>query len=243
MAYLRHKFILLPLIMSKMTAWHCVARATFLSLAILFSSFCNVSNASKSAVGSNLKSLIAANQKRIASLASISNGVPEITLLRFALQFPNDADAQSALRDTLRWREGDGRYIVDSAAAAVAAATANGGWENEYVRSAAPYASKINKYITSKNILTISMNEGDLMYVIRASSIDDKALMDNISVDQLVEFLLYVKEVHSLIVNARSENTGRLCGVLFANDISGIRNIPDKRFSQALTASSQQVRY
>jgi hypothetical protein len=85
------------------------------------------------------------------------------------------------------------------------------------------------------------MNEGDLMYVIRASSIDDKALMDNVSVDQLVEFLLYVKEVHSLIVNARSEKTGRLCGVLFANDISGIRNIPDKRFSQALTASSQQV--
>ena len=215
--------------------------AAFLTLAILFSSFFQVSSASKFPVGSNLKSLIAANQKSIASLASISADVPEITLLRFALQFPNEADAQSALRDTLRWRQGKGRYIVESAAAAVAAATASGGWENEYVRSAAPYAAKINNYITSKNILTISMNEGDLMYVIRASSIDDKSLMDNVSVDQLVEFLLYVKEVHSLIVNARSEKTGRLCGVLFANDISGIRNIPDKRFSQALTASSQQV--
>ena len=101
--------------------------AAFLTLAILFSLFSQNSSASKLPVGSNLKSLIAANQKSIASLASISADVPEITLLRFALQFPNDADAQSALRDTERWRQGKGRYIVESAAAAVAAATASGG--------------------------------------------------------------------------------------------------------------------
>jgi hypothetical protein len=49
-----------------------------------------------------------------------------------------------------------------------------------------------------------------------------------------------VKEVHSLVANARSEKTGRLCGVTFANDISGVRAIPDSRFSEALTASSAQ---
>ena len=80
----------------------------------------------------------------------------------------------------------------------------------------------------------------DLLYVIRASGIDDRAMMNKVSVPQLVEFFLYVKEVHSLVANARSESTGRLCGVVFANDITGIRNIPDKRFSEALTSSSQQ---
>ena len=192
-------------------------------------------------IGSSLKSLLDDNRSRLSSLASISPDMSEISLLRYTLQFPNQDEAESALKETVKWRNGSGRYIIESAAKAVAAATAAGGWENEPVRASAPYAAKINQFITSKNILTISMGEGDLVYVIRASAIDDKALMNDVSVNEFVEFLLYVKEVHSLIVNARSEKTGRLCGVLFANDISGTRSVPDKRFSQALTASSQQV--
>jgi len=137
------------------------------------------------------------------------------------------------------WRAGAGKAIVDSAAEAVAKATAGGGWDNEPVRLAAPYASAINKYISPKNIVTVSTDAGDLVYVIRASLIDDKAMMSDVSVDQLVEFLLYVKEVHSLVANARSTRTGRLCNVIFANDISGTRKPPDPQFSKALTASSK----
>lgn len=51
---------------------------------------------------------------------------------------------------------------------------------------------------------------------------------------------MYVKEVHNLIADARSEKSGRLCEVIFANDVSGVKAIPDRRFSQALTASSEQ---
>merc|ERR1711990_1261464 len=94
-------------------------------------------------------------------------------------------------------------------------------------------------FITPKNILTLSTDEGDLVYVIRASLIEDKELMSKVSVDQLVDFLLYVKEVHRLCVNARSERTGRLCNVIFANDITGTRKAPDPMFSKALTASSK----
>jgi len=77
------------------------------------------------------------------------------------------------------------------------------------------------------------------VYVIRASLIEDKAMMSKVSVEQLVDFLLYVKEVHSLVVNARSERTGRFCNVIFANDITGTRKAPDPQFSKALTASSK----
>lgn len=187
-----------------------------------------------------MKDILASNRARVDSLASISPDVPELTLLRFALAFPTQAEAASNLRDTVAWRQGAGRSIVDSAAAAVAQATAGGGWDNEAVASAAPHAATINQFITSKSILTLSTDSGDLLYVIRAGSINDKAMMDKVTVPQLVEFFLYVKEVHSLVANARSLSTGRLCGVVFANDITGIRNIPDKRFSEALSSSSAQ---
>jgi hypothetical protein len=190
--------------------------------------------------GADVKSLLNANRARIDSLASISADVPELTLLRFALAFPNQAEANRALRDTVAWRRGAGRSIVKSAAEAVTKATAGGGWDNEPVRDAAPHATAINRYITTKNILTLSSDEGNLVYVIRASLINDRELMSRVSVSQLVDFFLYVKEVHSLVANARSERSGKLCGVIFANDISGVRAIPDRRFSEALTASSQQ---
>jgi hypothetical protein len=190
--------------------------------------------------GKNVDSLLVENRAKIDSLASISADVPELTLLRFALAFPNQAEAKRALRETVAWRTGAGKSIVKSAAEAVAKATAGGGWDNEAVRLAAPHGTAINRFISTKNILTLSTDEGDLVYVIRASAIDDRAMMRMVSVPQLVDFFLYVKEVHSLVANARSEKTGRLCGVTFANDISGVRAIPDSRFSEALTASSAQ---
>jgi len=190
--------------------------------------------------GADYKSLLNSNRAKVDSLASVAPDVPEITRLRFALAFPDQAEAVSNLKDSIAWREGAGRSIVESAAAAVAKATENGGWDNEIVANAAPHAATINEFITSKSILTLSTEAGDLLYVIRASGIDDRAMMNKVPVQHLVDFFLYVKEVHSLVANARTERTGRFCGVVFANDIKGTRNIPDKRFSEALTSSSQQ---
>lgn len=193
-------------------------------------------------VGTNpsVNSLLNTNRASVDALASLSADVPELTRLRFALAFPNQAEAKRALRAALAYRKGAGRSIVNSAAEAVRQATAGGGWDNEPVRAAAPHAAIINRFITPKNILTLSTDDGDLVYVIRASLIDDRALMNRVSVEQMGEFFLYVKEVHNLIADSRSEKSGRLCEVIFANDISGVRAIPDQRFSKALTASSQQ---
>ncbi len=163
----------------------------------------------------------------------------EIDLLRFALAHPDDETAaMKALENAIKWRQTKGKHIVDSAREAVAKATANGGWENEYVRNAAPHADVINDFITPKAVITTSTEDGDLVYVIRASQIDDKALMDKASVEQVGDFFLYAKEVHNIIANERSARTGRMCSVIFANDISGVRKAPDSRFSKALTSSS-----
>jgi len=190
-------------------------------------------------VGENVATLVDKNSVKMQELYSIAPDMSEVERLRFAIQFKDQAEAQQNVRDQLKWRAGAGKTIVESAAKAVAEASAGGAWDNEPVRMAAPHAATINPYITPKNILTIPTDDGDLVYVIRASLIDDKKLMDEVSVEQLTEFLLYVKEVHSLIVNAKSKATGRLCGVIFANDITGIRSAPDPRFSKALTESSK----
>jgi len=132
------------------------------------------------------------------------------------------------------------KKIVDAAAEAVAKATADGGWNNDVVRDMAPHAATINKFISPKNIITMSLEDGDLLYVIRASAIEDKKLMKSVSVQQMVDFFSYVKEIHSLIADMRSEKSGRLSQVIFANDISGIRQPPEKNFANALSSSSKQ---
>lgn len=164
----------------------------------------------------------------------------EIALLRFAIAFPDEKDAETALLNAIKWRQTTGKHIVDSARDAVTKATASGGWDNEVVRDAAPHANIINQFITPKAVITTSTEDGDLVYVIRASQIDDKEMMDVCSVEQVCDFFMYAKEVHNIVANQRSEDTGRMCSVIFANDISGVRKAPDKRFSQALTSSSDQ---
>lgn len=165
----------------------------------------------------------------------------EVDLLRFALVHPDDERAaEKAMLSALKWRQTTGKHIVDAARAAVEKATADGGWDNDPVRDAAPHGDIINDFITPKAVITTSTEDGDLVYVIRASAIDDKKLMDTATVEQVCDFFMYAKEVHNIIANRRSAATGRMCSVLFANDIVGVRKPPDKRFSQALTASSDQ---
>ena len=55
-------------------------------------------------LGSNYKSLLEVNKNRIASLGKISPDMSEVMLLRFALQFQNQEDAERALRETIKWR-------------------------------------------------------------------------------------------------------------------------------------------
>ena len=174
-----------------------------------------------------VESLVSANSALIDELAKIGPDVSELTRLRFAMQFPDPAEAKAAMKENVAWRAGAGKSIVESAAKAVAEATAGGGWDNEPVRLAAPHATAINEFVSPKNILTLSTAKGDLVYVIRASGVDDKTMMSKVSVDQVVDFFLYAKEIHSLVANARSKQSGRLCNVIFANDITGTRKPPE----------------
>lgn len=184
--------------------------------------------------------LIQANSAAIKELSAIAPDFDDVNLLRFALGFDTKREAADALKETIAYRAGRGKAVVEAAQQAYKDATAAGGWNNDVVRDNAPHASMINKFITENNIISVSTNEGDLVYIIRASLIDDKTLMNTVSVKQMGEFFMYVKEIHNLVANARTLQQGRLSQVIFANDIIGVRKPPDAKFSKALTESSNQ---
>lgn len=194
------------------------------------------------AMGAQTSTLLENHRFVVDKLALIDPSLSEIERLRFALQFESLEKATKAVRQRKAWRQGRGRQICDAATKAVQQATIkpDGNWDNEPVNAAAPHGNVINQYMTSKSVLTLSTDEGDLVYTVRASSIDDVLLMDQVSVDQLSDWFLYAKEEHALVANQRSQDTGRLCNVILVNDISGVRKRPDKRFSKALTRSSSQ---
>eukprot|EP00980_Cylindrotheca_fusiformis_P016498 scaffold4916_cov111-Cylindrotheca_fusiformis.AAC.1 len=147
------------------------------------------------------------------------------------------------LKETLTWRQGKGREICEAAVTAFEKATADGKWDNTPVRDGAPNANLINKYITPSTCLTTSSSEGDLVYCIRAGLIDDTALMGSLSsVDQLVDFFLYCKEVNSLVANDRSLEMNKVLYVVTANDLKAVQLIGgDSSFRDALSAASKQA--
>ena len=92
-------------------------------------------------------------EKQRATIDALKEQAPdfsEVALLRFALAFPTQSEASKALKDTLAWRSGAGREIVDAAGAAYKEAFATGKWNNDPVREGAPHAKAINQYITEK---------------------------------------------------------------------------------------------
>jgi hypothetical protein len=176
-----------------------------------------------------------------------------IWLMRFAAANSDNLDAaEKDIRSTIAWRAGEGKYIVEAATKAIDEATQKGPgeWRNAPILAAAPYSSVVSKYITPSQILTISLqdtqgspdtNDNDLVYVIRASAIQDKELMAELTKEQCVQFFLYAKEVIFQVVDRRTRQSGRLVTVITANDLSGINIFGDATFRRVLSEASKRA--
>jgi len=163
-------------------------------------------------------------------------------VLRLAIE--NKGDTAAAVKqagEIMEWRKGEGKPIVEAAAAAVSKAMADGKWNNEPVLAAAPHSEILSKYLTPSQIILVSFPSGDLCSCIRASTINDKEMMDNVTVDELTEFFIYAREVNFLVAESRTRASGRLVTLSAANDLSGVSKFPDSRFQEALTGSSKKA--
>lgn len=160
----------------------------------------------------------------------------------FYLRFCLDDKGVEDLKKTLAWRDGEGKAMCDAATTAFLAATADGGWDNSPIRAAAPHADIVNDYITQSTGVTTSSSKGDILYCIRAGKIDDNALMSKISVDDLVTFFLYCKEICALAANDRSLKNDKVVYLVTVNDLSGLKLIGGNApFRSALGAASKQA--
>jgi hypothetical protein len=168
----------------------------------------------------------------------------DVFYLRYCIALPDDPSEQaSRLTKNLEWRTtGTGKTICDAATSAIAKATSGDVWNNEVVLSAAPCASIVSKYITPSNVITTTSSNGDLVYCIRAGQIDDASLMSEVSVDQMVDFFLYAKEVNAQVANMRSADLDQLVCIITANDLTGVKLVGGSAdFRKALGSSSNQA--
>ena len=163
----------------------------------------------------------------------------DVFFLRYCLkEEPDEASTKLALH--LDWRTGDGKAICDSAQAALKAATADGGWKNDIVMNAAPFSAKILKYLTPSNILTTATSQGDLICCILAGSINDVDLMKAVSIEEMVDFFVYAKEINCVVTNTRSLKSDKLQCLLTANSLEGVKLIGgEAKFRTALSGSSK----
>lgn len=160
----------------------------------------------------------------------------------FYLRYCIDDKGLKDMRKTLAWRQGEGKALCDAGTAAFRAATADGGWNNAPIRDATPSAEIVNEYINENTGFTTSSSKGDILYCIRAGKIDDNSLMSKISVEDLVTFFLYSKEIIALAANDRSLKDDRLAYVITVNDLSGLKLIGgDSSFRTALGDSATQA--
>jgi hypothetical protein len=171
----------------------------------------------------------------------------EVFYLRYLLDtsYENDDERIEALKANINWRLTEGNKIVTSAHEAIQAACSpeSATWNNLPIQQAAPHADRINKYLTSVNCITTSLpSTSDLVYCVRAGKIDDKALMSSVSVEEMIDFFLYAKEVHSAVANMRSLEKDSLIQVITCNDLSGVKLVGGSSdFRSALSLSSKKA--
>jgi len=210
---------------------------------------------SSTAVSSSpsLQSLLATHRDGISRLKEIARSMSDdeavapaddVFYLRYVLSDYGDEDErEAALRSSVGWRKGEGNAIVTSARRAVAAATAGGRWDNGPVRSAAPHSELISEYLQSRQCITTSLpSTKDLVYCIRAGKIDDVGLMSAVTVDQMIDFFLYSREVNSAAADMRSLQTDSLIKLVTCNDLAGVKLIGGSSdFRNSLSSASKKA--
>ncbi|KAL9182440.1 hypothetical protein ACHAXT_013092 [Thalassiosira profunda] len=209
-------------------------------------------SATAAASTSSLQTLLATHQQEIVALKDVASSISkdeaiaptnDVFYLRYVLDgsYRNEDDRIAALNSNIEWRANDGKDIVTSAHDAIEAATEGETWDNWPVFAAAPHAEVIGAYLTSKQCITTHLpSTDDLVYCIRAGKIDDAGLMSAVSVDQMVDFFLYVKEVNAQAADLRSVQSDSLVKIVTCQDMSGLKLIGgSKDFQKSLSTASK----
>ena len=203
----------------------------------------------------SLQSLLTTHQSDIAKLKDIASTISsdeavapkdDVFYLRYVLNddYDDDDGRIAALKSNIEWRNTDGKTIVTSARNAIQSATASSdGWDNALIQSSAPNSNLIFNYLSPINVMTTSLPSTNvLVYCIRAGKIDDNGLMNAVTIDQMVDFFIYCKEVNSAVADMRSIETNSLLKLITCNDLCGVKLTGgSKTFRKALSEASKHA--
>lgn len=193
----------------------------------------------------SLPALMAKHKTSIREVRRQCGQLPEVfddvRLLRFVLHHSGDATAAAGhVRESLAWRQGEGAEIVAAASEALAAATKGGSWDNEQVLTRAPASARVSQHIKAAHILQLSTSRGDLLTCISAAGLSSASfgLMEAVNKKELLEFFMYIWEVNTQVMDARTRASGRLVRGYIADNLQGIRNLPDRGMLEVLRETS-----
>ena len=180
----------------------------------------------------DVDALLAANADRVRVLldalraggAEVGASTPydDVWALRFCLSHQDDAEAESCARRTLAWRAKKSEMLAHAAKG------------EPYPRFA-----RLEKYVAA-DYHGETLARGPL-YIIRAGISNPKAMMDDFSEEDVLDFMMYRKEIGFLKCDARTRSTRVLTKLVTVNDLNHVSLLsgPDKRFTAVLGKSSK----
>ena len=146
----------------------------------------------------------------------------DIWALRFVLSHPEDAEAARNAAETLRWRA-----------------------ENKEMLAAAARGERLKRF-ESIEPLVVAQYHGETstgapLYIIRAGISNTVALTNAHTHEEVVEFMMYRKELGFLLCDAMTRKTRKLTKLVTVNDLSHVSLLAgtDKRFTAVLGAASK----
>ena len=146
----------------------------------------------------------------------------DIWALRFVLSFPEDADAARAATETLRWRA-----------------------EKKEMLAAAAMGERLKRFESMERLVVAQYHgetsTGAPLYIIRAGISNTVALTNEHTHEEVVEFMMYRKELGFLLCDAITRKTRKLTKLVTVNDLSHVSLLTgtDKRFTAVLGAASK----
>lgn len=202
------------------------------------------------AASRDLDKLLSDNADKLKDMSSITKEVgdyfDEAWLLGFLLANPNDiAAAKAAATSALKWSTGKGKPIFEAAKKAYKGASsgaAAGRWNNDPAWVNAPHLSKLLQYIDGDGdqINHITSTWGDICYILREAAVKE-GIMQTVSVEELSEFFLYVRELNARWCYARTNTTRSICQVIALQDMDGVDGSQSDDFRKALTDAYEQT--
>ncbi len=146
----------------------------------------------------------------------------DIWALRFVLSHPEDADAARAAAETLRWRA-----------------------EKKEMLAAAATGERPKRFEVMERLVVAQYHgetsTGAPLYIIRAGISNTVALTTEHTHEEVVEFMMYRKEIGFLLCDAITRKTRKLTKLVTVNDLSHVSLLAgtDKRFTAVLGAASK----